>query len=461
MREYRLFLTRFALYDKTGICKYLEKKAANGWLLVEMGLIFWKFKRIEPQKLNFNVVYFNKASEYEAKPTEGQLSFREYCEYSGWTFAASNAQTLVFYTDNENAVPIETDAVVEVKSVHAVMWYKWLAPYLLIAFSQGSRLFTQLGDFIEEPVTSLLCDSFTLIAMLSVLFVFFLSEAVEYVVWYIRAKLQASRNGSFLSTKNFSNIKLMVALLMVLISFLASSFATEDSSDIVSLLLGILVALIIVLVRKSITALLKKINIPKTVNYIITVVFCLAVTAACAQGAVKLITEKDYWQEKYRIENFMTDVDFSLSAPLEISDFIHTETDITYSMIEEYKAASAEQLRAEQSASSLTSEEKYTLAYTVFDIKIPFVRGLCVNSWFERYFVFDNFYDKDGVSLDRFSHRELSAKVWGADEAYILCVDGQSVNRYLLCYGNTIVEFIPSWELTPEQVEVVADTFGR
>lgn len=97
----------------------------------------------------------------------------------------------------------------------------------------------------------------------------------------------------------------------------------------------------------------------------------------------------------------------------------------------------------------------------MFDIRIPFVRGLCVNSWFERFFVFDNSLDRTGVSLDRISHREIVADVWSADEAYVLCVDGEAVNRYLLCYGNKIVEFIPSWKLTAEQVAVVAETFGK
>ena len=161
MREYRKFLARFALYDKSGICKFLEKKAANGWLLVEMGVMFWKFKRIEPQKLKFSIVYFKNASEYDPKLTESQLRFQEYCEYGGWEFAASRGEILVYYSENENAVPIETDAVVEVKSVHSVMWRSWLLPYMLLTFSQGLRLYSYLGRFVQDPVTSLLTGCVT------------------------------------------------------------------------------------------------------------------------------------------------------------------------------------------------------------------------------------------------------------------------------------------------------------
>ncbi|MBR4049769.1 MAG: DUF2812 domain-containing protein [Clostridia bacterium] len=456
MHEYRNFLARFALYDKIGICKYLESKAADGWMLVKMGDVFWTFKRIEPQKLKFSVVYFKNASEYDPRLTESQLRFQEYCEYTGWEFAASRAQTLVYYSENENAVPLETDAVVEVKSVHSVMWRRWLLPYVLLIFSQGLRLYTYLGRIAQDPVTSLLTGSITLIVIELVSILFCLSEAVEYIVWYMRAKRLAKLNGTFLSTKNYSNIKVMFVLITMLITLSASSFLSENSSDIFVLLLVIPYVIVLFWVRKSIVTFLKRFNIPKAINYLVTI----SVIVACVFVFSQIITEKIPWQSNYHIENFMTDEEFRAAAPLEISDFIQSEIDVTNSLVEEYKSESASQFRAEQSASSLTSDEKYTLAYTVFDIKIPFVRGLCVNKWFEQYFVFDNFLDRTGVSLDRISHRVISAKVWSADEAYILCIDGQAINRYLLCYGNKIVEFIPSWELTAEQVAVVAETFG-
>ncbi|MBR4305866.1 MAG: DUF2812 domain-containing protein [Ruminiclostridium sp.] len=456
MREYRSFLARFALYDKTGICKFLEKKAANGWMLDEMGALFWKFKRIEPQKLKFSVVYLDKASEYDPRPTESQLRLQEYCEYAGWEFVTSRGEILVYYSENENAVPIETDAVVEVKSVHSVMWRSWLLPYMLLTFSQGLRLYSYSGRFVQDPVTSLLTGWVTLIVIEVVSILFCFSEAVEYIVWYVRAKRLAKLTGTFLSTKNHSNIKAMFLLIIIFATLLASSFLSENLSDIIILLLVILYVTVVIFFRQRTITFLKRFNVPKVVNYLVTI----SVIVACVFAFSKIITEKISWQNNYHIENFMTDEEFRAAAPLELSDFIQGEIDVTISLVEEHKSESAFQFRAEQSANSPTSDEKYTLAYTVFDIKIPFVRRVCVNSWFERYFVFDNFLDRTGVSLDRISHREISAKVWSADEAYILCIDGQAINRYLLCYGNKIVEFIPSWTLTAEQVKVVAETFG-
>ena len=459
MREYRNFLARFALYDKIGICKYLEKKAAKGWMLVEMGLFFWKFKRIEPQKLKFSVVYFKNASEYDPRLTESQLRFQEYCEYTGWEFAASRAQTLVYYSENENAIPLETDAVVEVKSVHSVMWYRWLLPYLWLSCSNGYRLFAQLKIFAYDPITCLQIDQIPLIIVefLSVLFCF--TEALEYLVWYIRATRLAKTDGRFLSTKNFSNIKVISVILITLITFFTSAIVSGNFSIVLELCGGILLAVVIIAFYCGTTFLLKKLNVPRTLNRVITLTVSAVVIFACLNNGTRIIAEKLPVNNSILQfeEQIITEEEFSSTVPLEISDFISGELDVKTSVIQERKSASVAELRAQQIAVDTLSDEEYLLTYTVFDIKIPFVRELCVNKWFDNHNVFKNYLH---VPLSRTSHRELAAKVWSADEAYVVCVDGKAVNKYLLCYGNKIVEFIPSWELTAEQVKVVAETFG-
>lgn len=462
MREYRKFLARFALYDKTGICKYLENKAADGWLLVDMSTVLWEFKRIEPQKLKFSVVYFKNASEYDPRPTESQLRFQEYCEYTGWKFAASMGETLVYYSEDEDALPLETDAVVEVKSVHSVMWSRWLLPYLWLSCSNGFRLFELLKDFAYDPITCLQIDYVSLLIIQFLVTAFFLTEALEYLVWYIRATRIAKNDGRFLSTKNFSNVKYIVNTLIILATLFVSALVTGDFS-IAFELVGIIVLVAVMLATYlGTTFVLKKLNAPRTLNRIITLTLSAVVIYVCLTDGTRIITEKLPVNNSglQFEEQYITEDEFSSTVPLETADFISDEVKVEKSVIQERKNLSVAELRAQQRCVDVSSGEEYKLVYTVFDIKIPFVRGICVNKWFKQYFVFDNFLDRTGVSLDRVSHREIVADVWLADEAYILCVDGKAINRYLLCYGNKIVEFIPSWELTAEQVKVVAETFG-
>lgn len=466
MREYRKFFTHFALYDKTGICKYLESKAADGWLLVDMGSVMWEYKRIEPRNLKFSVVYYSKISDYDPLLTEGQRNFVEFCEHSGWNFAASFEQTFVFYTDNEDAVPIETDAVVEVENIHKVMKRKLLLPYILLTVSPMINLFTELSSFCDNAVNELLSGTLFLIIPLFLSALVFLSETVEYIVWYIRAKKLASLGGGFLSTKNFSNLKAITALPIMLVSFLMYSISVGDSSGIKAVLCGILAVVAVFLSVRGITALLKKLNTTKAVKIAVSVAVALAVSVACLHLSVNTVMKipRDSVEDIYNNIQYKTEAEFSEAAPLEIADFIK-ETNGTKAWIENQKAVCAEKFRAVQYAENPTTQEEYTLTYTVFEIKIPFLRRACINHLFDRYCALGNYLDTESypgkVLLDIVSHREISAEKWSADEAYVLCVDGEAINRYLLCYGNKIVEFIPSWKLTAEQVAVVAETFGK
>lgn len=465
MREYRKFFNRFAPYDKTGICKYLEKKAADGWLLVDMGSIMWEYKRIEPQKLKFNISYVNKSSAYDYGLTENQVSFVEYCEHSGWKFAAYFDHTFVFYTDNEETVPIETDAVVEVENIHYIMKRKLLFPYLLLTVSQIINLSTMLFDFFDDTVAQLLSNTVFLIVPLFFIALVFLSEMFEYLVWYIRAKKLASLGGGFLSTKNFINIKAIAVVLITLMSFFAYCVSSPDMFEMAAFLGTLLVVVFILATTRGTTALLKRLNVSKTVNCVVSVAVTLAVSVACLHLSVNMFMKipRESAQDIYNNIQYKTEAEFSEAAPLEIADFIK-ETNGTKAWIENQAAVCAEKFRAVQYAENPTTEKEYTLTYTVFDIKIPFARRACINHLFDRYFVLGNYLNLESYPgkalLDRVSHREISAKVWSADEAYVLCVDAQAINRYLLCYGNKIVEFIPSWELTAEQVKVVAETFG-
>ena len=62
MKDSKRCFVLFSFYDRTGIENYLEKQAENGWMLDKITALGWQFKRMEPKKVHFSVVYFTKAS---------------------------------------------------------------------------------------------------------------------------------------------------------------------------------------------------------------------------------------------------------------------------------------------------------------------------------------------------------------------------------------------------------------
>ena len=139
-------------YDKTGIEKHLEQMASEGWLLEKMSAFRWNYRRIEPKKIHFSVSYYATITDFEPEPTEEQQAFNEFCEHSGWKLAASTMQMQVFYNENENPVPIETDPALEVENIHRSVKKTVLVSYFLMMFF-GLLLGASFVDtLISDPV---------------------------------------------------------------------------------------------------------------------------------------------------------------------------------------------------------------------------------------------------------------------------------------------------------------------
>lgn len=132
----------YSFYDHTGMEQHFEKMAAQGWLIEKLGY-FWRYRRIEPQALRFSVVYYSEASEFDpTKPSEGELTFYDFCAQAGWNKAASRAQMNVFYNEDANAVPIETDAALQVETLHQSMKKEQLIAWFLMLRSRCGYFLT-------------------------------------------------------------------------------------------------------------------------------------------------------------------------------------------------------------------------------------------------------------------------------------------------------------------------------
>lgn len=107
----------FMFHDASTIEKYLEKMAAKGWLLAQASNYFWTYEKIEPNKLTFTVTYFSEASDFNLYPSKNQEVFYEYCEAAGWQLASEWKQMQIFYTDQTNPIPIETDETLKLKTI--------------------------------------------------------------------------------------------------------------------------------------------------------------------------------------------------------------------------------------------------------------------------------------------------------------------------------------------------------
>ena len=106
-------LNLYAFYDHTGLERHLEKMAANGWMLESVGTYALRYRRCEPKKLRFAVVYYPKTDSFcPDEPNHENLTFWDYCAGAGWQIVTQRGDTHIFYNEDLDAVPIETEAVV-------------------------------------------------------------------------------------------------------------------------------------------------------------------------------------------------------------------------------------------------------------------------------------------------------------------------------------------------------------
>ena len=116
-RKKRREVNLYSYYDHAGIVRHLEELARQGWQLEHTGSVFWTYRRCEPAELHYAVVYFPKASQFDPEPPAEQREFWELCKATGWELVTNRYQMQIFRNPAPDAIPIETDPVVQVENV--------------------------------------------------------------------------------------------------------------------------------------------------------------------------------------------------------------------------------------------------------------------------------------------------------------------------------------------------------
>ena len=195
-------MENITFYDPAGIARHLEKMAARGWMLESCSNFTWRYRRISPAKLHFAVTYFPQASDFDPEPSEQQRTFREFCEMAGWKHVVSWAQMQIFVNERENPVPMETDALVQVQTIHKAMKKNYLPSQLLLLAVSLLNAGLLIHTLITNPLYVLSSNSSLFTGSCwTLMLVLCSAEIWAYYHWYHRAKKAAEQNGEFLETR--------------------------------------------------------------------------------------------------------------------------------------------------------------------------------------------------------------------------------------------------------------------
>ena len=458
----------FSFFDHTGISAHLEKMAAEGLMIEKITNFGWIYQRIEPKTIHFAVSYYPKASEFDPEPSEEQLMFHEFCAHTGWKLACTSAQIQIFYNENENPTPIETDPELELDTIHASVKKTMLPTYLIMLFLSIMNGVLFVGGLLSDPLDLLSSPSrlFTGFAFV-ILFLLCSVELISYFIWYKKARLRAVQ-GEFLKVPNTSRFQkgILIALVIALFYWGFNFILGGDSlRRWVGILMSIYMPMLFLIVNGTKNYLKKK-KVSKRKNFWITMlvdilfafslmgIITFVVLSASSRG---FFADKN--EETYE-HGGMTWVIHKDELPLTIEDLAANGwKDIDIGSID-YDSYIKEK-RGDESL--LLGQWTYTqrprmdvenysdlpqLSYTVVHVKLSHLYNMCKNYYLEDV--------KNTLTYAGRQYLKTDSDSWNTNEVYQL-YDAEigPLNCYLLCYEDVIVEIEFNWELTDDQKHIV------
>lgn len=456
MKDTKRKIMPFTFYDRTGIESKLEAQAAKGWLLEKCAASGWIYRRIEPAKIHFSVVYFPAADLFDPHPSEKQVRFQDFCEHTGWELIASNAQMQIFCNRREHPIPIETDPEIEVENIHKSVKKTMFPAYVSNLILAIMQIGLAAQRFSWDPLTELL----SLPAMLATLFwcldvVFWTILLGMYFHWYIRAK-KAAMDGQFLETKStdgFQFIMLGTTTLALICMYL--SFGSWSTALVGILMVVGILALTGVMVWMSNR--MKQRNVSAKANRFITYAFAVVMSLILCGGVIWLVVgvrmeenDKTAQAETYEYNGWTYYV-YDDPIPLRIEDLIETDYEgYSYEIISDTSSPLLSRYEARQKTryDALAEPE---MQYRIVRIKAPFLYDWVLDMMLEE---FDhNYAYPDDPDWEK--HESIDPAPWGANIAYQLFLGDEAHYRYLLCYEHSIIEIDIDWEPTTDDMAIV------
>lgn len=450
MKTKKRRLEYFSFYNHTGIEEHFTEMAKKGWMIESISNFYWTYRKIEPQDVHFCVTYYPRASDFDPEPSEEQQTFHDFCAHTGWKLACTWHQMQVFCNEMGSPIPLDTDPIMEVDTLHRACKKNFLPSYyLLLALG-----LVMGGYFIAriyfDPVGLLSSSSqlLTGFAYLSLLIISLL-ELTTYFTWYRKAKA-AAQDGIFVDTPSTASVqKVIVVFLLTALAFWLFDLFSLSNLVLAWIAVALLVSMFgIIIIVNCIKQGLKKAKASRGLNRTLTFAACFILPTIMTSLII-------YLGLSATANNFRKNVPFDDSViPLSVADFYEVDTD---KYIEQNR--NTETFLVGQRVVNMYGDwhvegfhDLPDLRYTITTVKAPFLYDWCAEQVFR---------DLDETNNDipeghRNIYKEVDATPWGANAAYRLYnQEGWWQNTYLLYYNTRIIEITFELEPTAEEMAIV------
>lgn len=432
----------FSLYDHTNIEKHLEKMASKGWMIEIIGSTFWRYKRIEPQKLKFSVVYFPKDVNEGTVISADRQNFIDMCTSGGWNYVVNSGRMHVFCTDNEYTPPIETDAEIQIQCIHKFAKSEIIEGYsLLIAVCVF--VLSMLGyEAWKKPIDILINDD-TIFWHIPILLVFSVYNIISYCIWYKKAK-SAAYDGEFTETKRLIKIEALFWAPIYIIITLLFIFIDMRLRYLLFTLgliaLGFTVYKLIDITKIEISKSEYKSNKKRRLKNFVTFLMVVAYIASGIGAYLlipkpydKIIVETDDGPEAHKVYH-------DKGAPLDISDFHDTSNKTIFREKSIDEAILIKEI--EWTIYNIEPNDDLGISYKIIDVRFTPLLERCKNEIIYNHYGYSD--KRIDLNSDNF-------------ESYRFYKNNKPTNFYTFCNDKRIVDIGFGWEPSEEELIFAAE----
>lgn len=463
MKDTKRQFKMFSFFDFDGITAHMEKMAAQGWMLEQSTNRYWYYRRTEPKKLKFAVTYFPQASEFDPHPTEELRAFNEFCQAAGWKPAASMAQMQIYYNENENPIPLETDPMIQVNTIHKAMKKNFIPSSVLMMVISLMILVMNAVKFFTDPVRSLSSNAdFFISFSYTMLFLISAVELGQYYRWRKKAMELASDGLPVPSGKTAKLFQIIVLAVMSVMLVIYGAL----SLGVVSLWL--LVVIFAIFGGTGVAAVwlkefLRKKNVPRHMNMVLTFGIVITVSIFMMFMVVWAAVKYDLPtspKESKPVGSYITAQGFEFDiyndeVPLRIEDFMHTDYS-DYSVQNRQSGSVLLSVSEVRQDATVNRQGVPEIIYEITKVKFRPVYNLCFEDIF---YSLDDSKDKNVPDEYKAKLIEQSDPAWNADKVYRQQYLDEYEDKWLICWDDKIVEIrlYNCGQLTDSQKSVIAE----
>ena len=482
-RQKKQEINLYAYYDHAGIVRHLEDMAHQGWQLEKAGSVFWTYRRCKPTEAHYAVVYFPKASQFDPEPPAEQREFWELCKATGWELVTNRYQMQIFRNPAPDAIPIETDPVVQVENVRAAMKKGSVrGDWWLLA---GSLLQLWLQFRSAYTIRDLLLSTFTLSAILIwlMLGIKAVVELIGYYRWCRKARTAAEEEGVLLSprTRKWWQILQILGLLVIFtvdLPLLLLSPSLSPSTRMVILVSFFCYAVLLLIIYGS-RQLMKKKGFSAEANMGLNILIAIVGTFVLMGGLIWMsfrVADDPGLRGHVNAETRTSpaypagDTEHTYTVyhdplPLTVEDLVGETVYKDYSC---YREIQGSPLLTEYTYKqevpfvfSISDQDGPELFYSVYQVHLGCLYKPVKDSFFREV----QRRNRNSYLISSCDWKAVDAAPWGAQEAYQYVCDGELWGTYLLCYQDRMVKisFAPWYDTLPtaEQMTLVEAILGN